>query len=83
MWGLLGTAEPVGLFVGARVQPSGWGFTAADGRGSAGARQGLLAKGLQGSVFTHKEKGVSLTYLRALNAKYCLKDKKRTAEILL
>lgn len=57
MWGLLGTAEPVGLFVGARVQPSGWGFTAADGRGSAGARQGLLAKGLQGSVFTHKEKG--------------------------
>lgn len=45
--------------------------------------KGPWQRGCKGVCSHTRKKGVSLTYLRALNAKYCLKDKKRTAEILL
>lgn len=56
------------------VQPSGWGFRAVDGRGIARSCQGDPAKACKGGRL--EGKSLRLVYLRVLNAKYCLKDKK-------
>lgn len=58
------------------------GLVAALCLGATGARQGLLPMVCEGRGLVRKD-GVRLVDWRVLNARYCLKDNKRTTEILL
>lgn len=77
--GLLRAVELL-LFVGGPAP--GLGITALDGHGIVRSHHGDPAKACQGRALG-REEGARLMCLRVLNAKYCLKDKKRTTEPLL